>query len=312
MRKHTKRETLTKRRRALAYARWCKAQNVYWKNFVPNLFRGTGKLIVTIIVVAYRIVAASVKMFFSGPLFGIPLIPSDIQKKMNRVSYINKHPNGDWRTKLSIISWWLQTRLAFTFLIAVAVIVMFGTSEPKELLSPVVQYDTANAETMPSNLITAPSATPSATPSETPKQSINVSEVDWGNFEEAYILTSRYSDIIYKQWTLESGRGKSGVAATCRNGKRLADGRIIKGFNDFGYNIKQDGDLFCFPTFEASVDAMVAWWDKNWIDQTLDLALCRYNKGGQSIWVTHPELCAGLKYVVDFHSLPEAPVVSAK
>lgn len=86
---------------------------------------------------------------------------------------------------------------------------------------------------------------------------------------EAYIKTKTHGDIILRIWNNESSEGKYPFLYCSKKGLD----------NEFGFGVTLKTPL-CFNTFEASVDAVNAWFDRQLQDHTLAEALRIYSGSG--------------------------------
>ena len=90
----------------------------------------------------------------------------------------------------------------------------------------------------------------------------------------AYIRGSKYPAIIAGVWFRESTNGKN------NDGHHIYCDEV--GYsNEFGFGVYGD-TRNCFGSFEESVDAVVAWFDGQLKNLSLDQALCHYNTGTAS------------------------------
>ena len=81
------------------------------------------------------------------------------------------------------------------------------------------------------------------------------------------ITNTKYGDILWKIYQLETQRGKTDICRAKGNG-----------YGGFGV-MDNDGQIVCYPTFEKAVERASYWLGQLHPEKDLCSALCQYNLG---------------------------------
>lgn len=248
-------------------------------------------------------------------------ITSKREEEKNRMeharSFKGKSNNSEPKTKKTLI----KGVLFRAFLISLTTNIVLGSvvyfnggvivenvkAQIHEVTAPNLRSAVVEASTVSAAHAEEAEATPSASADlkvsgREPKVSrVTLPALEAEDPKVAYIMQSRFGDVIYKQWQLESSKGTApvGLHKTCAAKNQS---------NEFGYAARQG---FCFQNFNQSIDRMVRWWDE--CNGSLDVCLCTYEpdvdpKTGQKTEDAKRGICT---YSKKFHALPDVNFSSA-